>query len=188
MRSTLGSGGLRGRLHAVALSVASLAAIAAVQGLILDVILGAAMAGRGAATVKVAVCTGTGAGDSALGVATDVNRWYGVGKAGGRGGGWLCGARLHGCCRGLALRRGAGEGAQAGRCIAVVDGGSAPAVLGAYEKVLTCNSSRGIGVIQLTTLICSTFGVSVLRSAVTSKGTGDQRKDGKGSETHYEYY
>ena len=135
MRGALGSGGLRGRLHAVALSVASLAAIAAVDGLVLDVILGAAMAGRGAATVKVAVCTGTGAGDTALGVTTDVNRWYGVGKAGGGRGSWLCGAGLHGCCCGLALGRGAGEGPQASRRIAVVDGGSAPAVLGACESI-----------------------------------------------------
>jgi len=188
LRGTLGSGGLRGRLHAVALSVASLAAIATVQGLVLNVILGAAVAGRGATTVKVAVCAGTGAGDTTLGVTTDVDRGYGVGEAGSGGGSWLCGASLHGCCCGLALGRGAGEGVQAGRRIAVVDGGSAPAVLGACEGVLTYNSSRGIGMVQLTTLSCSTFGVSVLRSAVTSKGTGDQRKNGKSGETHYEYY
>ncbi|OIC18751.1 hypothetical protein A7L51_19435 [Acinetobacter baumannii] len=103
MRGALGSGGLRRCGHGVALSEASLATITAVQSLVLEVVLGAAVAGRGAAAVEEAVCTGARAGDTTLSAAADIDFRDCVGKAGGGGGTGLCGSGLHSCGRRLAL-------------------------------------------------------------------------------------
>jgi hypothetical protein len=99
---TLGGGRLSRRLLVVAFSVTSLAAVAAVESLVLDVVLGAAVAGRGAAAVEVAVGTGARAGYTALGVSTDVDLGDGGREGGGGRGGLLGCAGLHCCLGGLA--------------------------------------------------------------------------------------
>jgi hypothetical protein len=81
---------LRRRSHVVALAEAGLAAVAAVEGLVLDVVFGPAVARRRAAAVEVAVCAGAGARDAALGVAADVDDGD-RGREGGCGGGLLFG-------------------------------------------------------------------------------------------------
>ena len=60
-------------LLVVALSKASLASGTAVEVLVLEVVLGSAVAGRGATAVEVTIGTSTGAADTALGVTADVN-------------------------------------------------------------------------------------------------------------------
>jgi hypothetical protein len=57
---------------------------------------------------------------------------------------------------------------KAGLCVAVVDGGSAPAILGAA-------------------LVGSALGVSILGSAVTSKGNRHKGQEGESGEAHYDY-
>jgi hypothetical protein len=94
-RGTLGGSRLSRRLLVVALSESSLAAGAAVQSLVLDVVLGAAVTGGGAAAVEVAAGTGTGAGYTALSVAADIDLGNSGGEGSGRGGGWLGCASLH---------------------------------------------------------------------------------------------
>jgi hypothetical protein len=101
-RGTLGGSRLSRRLLVVALSVTSLAAVAAVESLVLDVVLGAAVAGGGAAAVEVAVGTGARAGYTALGVSTDVDLGNGGREGGGGRGGLLGCAGLHCCLGGLA--------------------------------------------------------------------------------------
>lgn len=92
------------------------------------------MAGGRATAVEVAVGASSGAGDTTLGVTADVNLGDGGGETGGgRGGCLLGGGGLHGGGSRLALGRGAGEGVEAGLRVAVVDGGSAPAVLRACD-------------------------------------------------------
>jgi len=71
--SRWGRGGLRGLGHVVALSIACLAAGSAVDGLVLDVVLGAAVTSRGAAAVEVAVGTNTGAAHTSLSTTTDID-------------------------------------------------------------------------------------------------------------------
>ena len=111
----------------VTLSVASLATVTAVEILVLDVVLGAAVTVGGAAAVEVAVGSGTGAGNTALGTAADVNDGDGSGEGlGGGGRSGDLGGGLHGG-RGLGGARGASgrEGLQAGGGIAVVLGATA---------------------------------------------------------------
>ena len=64
---------LRWLLLVVAFSIASLATRSAVQVLILDIILGAAVAGRRAAAVEVAIGSRARAGNAALSVTADVD-------------------------------------------------------------------------------------------------------------------
>ena len=120
--------GLRRRLLAIALSVPLLAPVAAVQSLVLDVVLGPAVARAAAAAVEVAVRAGAGAGYAALGVAADVDDGDG-GREGLRGaGGCRCaGGGLESSSRllGGAGGAGGGEGLQAGGGVAVVLGGAA---------------------------------------------------------------
>lgn len=104
------SRGLWRRGHAVALAEAGLAAVAAVEGLVLNVVLGPAVAGVAAAAVEVAAGTGAGAGDVVGGDAADVNVGDGGGVGwrggvGGRGGG---GGLFGGGCGGLESALGAG--------------------------------------------------------------------------------
>ena len=113
-------------LLAIALSEARLATCSTVQGLILDIVLGAAVAGRGAAAVEEAVGTSTGACDASLGVAANVDLGNSCGESRRGGGGLLGCAGLHGGGGGLAGGRGTGEGVEAGLRVAVVDGGSTP--------------------------------------------------------------
>jgi hypothetical protein len=80
----------------VALSEASLAAVAAVQVLVLERVLGSAVTGRRAAAVEVSVGAGSGACDTALGVTADVDLRDRSGE-GLRGRRTLGGADLH--CR-----------------------------------------------------------------------------------------
>lgn len=127
IRATLNSR-LGRRLLQIALSEPGLASITAVQSLVLDVVLGAAVAGGGAAAVEVAVGAGTGAGDAALGVAADVDDGdrggeglSGRGGLGGLGGGLKSGGGLLGGARGA----GCGEGLQACGGVAVVLGATA---------------------------------------------------------------
>jgi hypothetical protein len=104
----------------VTLSETGLASSTAVQILVLKIVLGSAVAGGGAAAVEVTIGTGTRAADTALGMAANVNLRDAVREIlGGRGRGR----------RGSALGRGAGEGLQACLRVAMVDSGSAPAVL-----------------------------------------------------------
>lgn len=79
-----------------------MAAVTAVESLVLDVVLGAAVAGGGAAAVEVAVGTGARAGYTALGVSTDVDLGNGGREGGGGRGGLLGCAGLHCCLGGLA--------------------------------------------------------------------------------------
>jgi hypothetical protein len=88
------SRGLSRRLLVVALSEASLASVTAVEVLILDIVLRAAVTGRRAAAVEEAVGTGTGASDTTLGVAADIDFRDG-GREAGSGGGSLSGCGLH---------------------------------------------------------------------------------------------
>lgn len=122
-----GNSGLSRCLLAVALSVAGLAAGTAVQALVLDVVLGAAVAGGRAAAVEVAVGSGAGAGDAALGMAADVDDGDrgGEGLRGGGGGRGLSGGLHGGGGLGGARGAGGGEGLQAGGGIAVVLGATA---------------------------------------------------------------
>lgn len=90
----------------VALSVAGLAASSAVDALVLDVVLGAAVSSRGAAAVEVAVGAGSGAGYAALGVTANVD----LGDGGREGGGRRSAGLQRGGGVRLALGRGAGEG------------------------------------------------------------------------------
>jgi hypothetical protein len=64
---------LRGLGHGVALSKACLAASSAVNGLVLDVILRAAVSGRRAAAVEVAIGTDTRAAHASLTATTDID-------------------------------------------------------------------------------------------------------------------
>jgi hypothetical protein len=84
------------RLLVVALSEASLTSVTAVEVLVLDVVLGAAVAGRRAAAVEEAIGTGAGASDTTLGVAADVDFRDDSREAGSGGGGLLGCAGLHG--------------------------------------------------------------------------------------------
>jgi hypothetical protein len=130
--SALGGSRVRRGLLVVALSETSLAAVSAVQVLVLKSVLRTAVTGRRAAAVEVAVGTSSRAGYAALSMAADIDDGNRGGKASGGRGSLLSCAGLHG--RGgsrLADGVGAGEGAEAGGSIAVVLGGSAPSVLGA---------------------------------------------------------
>jgi hypothetical protein len=92
--------------------------------------------GGRAAAVEVSVGTGSGACDTALGVAADVDLGDRSGE-GRRGRSTLCGADLH--CRWgsrLAGRRGAGEVLQARSGVTVVNGSATPSILAACRKVL----------------------------------------------------
>lgn len=91
MADTRRLGGLRGRDLAVALSVAGLASVAAVQGLVLEIVLGAAVAGRRAAAVEVAVGAGAGARHAADGGSADVDFGDFGGEDGARGRGGCLG-------------------------------------------------------------------------------------------------
>jgi hypothetical protein len=124
-----------GLVLVVALSVASLATVAAVQVLVLDIVLRSAVTGGRAAAVEVAVGSGAGAGYTALSVTADIDVGDRLGETGGGRGTGLGRAGLHGRGGRLARRAGAGEGVEAGGGIAVVDSGSAPSVLGAWRNV-----------------------------------------------------
>lgn len=100
--------------HLIALSKASLASVAAVEVLVLDIVLGPAVAGRRAAAVEVTVCPCAGTRHAALGVAAHVD--FGDG---GREDAACGGAR--GCALGFVAR----EGGEAGFGVAVVGGGAA---------------------------------------------------------------
>lgn len=100
----------------VALAEAGLASGTAVEVLVLEVVLGSAVAGRRAAAVEVAVGSRTGAAHATLGMTTNVNLGDTIGES-------LCGRAA------AALGRGTGEVLQASLRVAVVDSGSAPAVL-----------------------------------------------------------
>lgn len=115
--------GLCRRLLAVALAVPLLAPVAAVQRLVLDVVLGPAVARAAAAAVEVAVRAGAGAGYAALGVAADVDDGDGGGEGLRGGGGCRCaggGLEGGGGLLGGAGGAGGGEGLQAGGGVAVV--------------------------------------------------------------------
>lgn len=117
------SGALGGRrlsrsLLVVTFSEASLASGSAVEVLVLEVVLGSTVASGRAATVEVAVGTGTGAAHAALGVTADVDLRNVIVEVAGR--------RRRG---GVALGRSAREGLQACLCVTVVDSGTAPTVL-----------------------------------------------------------
>jgi hypothetical protein len=129
--------GLSGSGLVVAFSETSLATITTVQSLVLKVVLGAAVAGRGAAAVEVTISSSSGASNTSLGVAADVD----FGDSGGEGSCWrsslLGHARLHGSRRGgFARRRRAGERLQASGGVAVVDSGTAPSVLATCSETL----------------------------------------------------
>ena len=139
------NGRLSRRLLGVALSVAGLAAVTAVQRLVLDVVLGSAVAGGRAAAVEVTVGSGAGAGDAALRVAADVDDGDGGGEglSRGGGGGGLGGGLQGSGSLGGAGGTGCGEGLQAGGRVAVVLGATA----------LWC--------VSWTALVCSWFGQGV---------------------------
>jgi hypothetical protein len=171
------------RLLVITLSEARLAASSTIQGLVLDIVLGAAVAGRRAAAVEEAVGTSTGTGHATLGVAADVDLGDSSGECSSGGGGLLGCARLHGGGSGLALRGGAREGVEAGLRVAVVDGGSAP-----VNSLVQCNGELcamlTLPSILRAALVRSTLRVSILRSAVTSESPRHQRQDSESSETH----
>ena len=116
------------RLLAIAFPVPCLAPVAAVQSLVLDVVLGPAVACAAAAAVEVAIRTRAGAGYAALGVAADVDDGDGGGEGlsgGGRRGGASSSLKSGGGFLGGAGGARGGEGLEAGGGVAVVFGGSA---------------------------------------------------------------
>jgi len=117
---------LRGLSHRVALSVASLAASSAVESLVLDVVLGAAVSGRRAAAIEVAVGTNTRAGHTSLGASANID----FGDLGREGGGGLAGAQGG---WGSALTGGSGtrESCEACCCVAISSTNVAPSILAA---------------------------------------------------------
>lgn len=118
MRDALLASRLSRCLFVIALSEAGLASGAAVEVLVLKVVLGSAVASRRAAAVEVTVGSCTRAAHATLGVTANVNLRDAVGESlGGRAA--------------VALGRGTREVLQASLGVAVVVGSSAPAVLGA---------------------------------------------------------
>lgn len=102
----------------VALSEAGLASGTTVEVLVLEVVLGPAVAGRRAAAVEVTVGSRTGAAHATLSVTADINLRDAVGES--------LGGRFA-----VALGRGTREVLDASLGVAVVDSSPAPAILGA---------------------------------------------------------
>lgn len=187
--------GLRRRLLTITLSVTFLAPVAAVQSLVLDVVLGPAVAGAAAAAVEVAVCAGAGAGYAALGVAADVDDGdgggeglRGAGRCGGAGGGLESSSRLLGGAGGA----GGGEGLQAGGGVAVVLGGAALECMLAFWSIGERLVWEGTypSVLRAAVVVLALH-VPVLRTAVLRVDGGEdgrsQREKSDSSELHYEY-
>jgi hypothetical protein len=74
---------------------------------------------------------------------------------------------------------------EAGLCVAVVDGGSAPVIVSTmYRGWIRSN----IPAILRAAFIRSTLGISILGSAVASESPRHQRQDSESSETHIVNY
>jgi hypothetical protein len=87
-RNARGLRRFRRRSHAIALSKSRLTSCAAIQILILQIILWPTVPRRGTASVEIAVCTGARAGHAALCGAADVYFGNGGGEGGGFGAGF----------------------------------------------------------------------------------------------------
>jgi len=165
--SSLGSSStgsrLRGLGHRVALSVASLAAGSAVESLVLDVVLGAAVSGRRAAAVEVAVATNARAGHTSLGASANID----FGDLGREGGGGLAGAQGGWGSSALTGGSGTGEGFEACLCVAISSTSIAPSILAAAFS-------------------CSTDLVPVCWAAVLGESGRRKRDNGEDGVTHFD--
>jgi hypothetical protein len=154
---------LRGLGLGVALSVAGLATSSAVDSLVLDVVLGAAVSGRRAAAVEVFVGTNTRAAHTTLSLTADINL-----RNSGREGGIGLARGKRGWGGSLAGRSSTREGLEASCGVTVSGTNVTPSILRAAFS-------------------CSTDLVSVLRATVLSESGRGKRDNGDENRAHLDY-